>query len=221
MIVCSRRQPGTRPCPADREPLMEAEALTTEICSMQDAPEDEGALPETISDDQAQPEGSLKTFRDLGVTEPICDALEAAGITAMFPIQALALPIAMEGHDLIGQARTGTGKTLAFGVPLLTQLDVNPDRRRSAPRALVVVPTRELAIQVADDLRMAGSRLGTNVVTVYGGRAYAPQIEALVNGELVVGTPGRLLDLIRQGHLNLSEVQGLVLDEADKMLDLG
>jgi superfamily II DNA/RNA helicase len=200
---------------------MEAEALTTEIWSMQDAPEDEGALPETISDDQAQPEGSLKTFRDLGVTEPICDALEAAGITAMFPIQALALPIAMDGHDLIGQARTGTGKTLAFGVPLLTQLDVNPDRRRSAPRALVVVPTRELAIQVADDLRMAGSRLGTNVVTVYGGRAYEPQIEALVNGDLVVGTPGRLLDLIRQGHLNLSEVQGLVLDEADKMLDLG
>jgi superfamily II DNA/RNA helicase len=200
---------------------MEAEALTTDIWNMQDAPEDEGALPETISDDQAPPEGSLKTFRDLGVTEPICAALEASGITATFPIQTLALPIAMDGHDLIGQARTGTGKTLAFGVPLLQRLDLAQDRRRSAPRALVVVPTRELAIQVADDLRMAGSRMGTSVVTVYGGRAYEPQIEAIATGDLVVGTPGRLLDLIRQGHLDLSDVHGLVLDEADKMLDLG
>jgi superfamily II DNA/RNA helicase len=200
---------------------MEAEALTTDIWSMQDAPEDESALPETIDESQEQPEGSLKTFRDLGITEPICAALEAAGITAMFPIQALALPIALDGHDLIGQARTGTGKTLAFGVPLLQRLDATPAGRRSAPRALVVVPTRELASQVADDLRIAGSRLGTKVVTVYGGRAYEPQIEAIATGDIVVGTPGRLLDLIRQGHLDLSEVHGLVLDEADKMLDLG
>ncbi len=200
---------------------MEAEALTTGIWSRQDAPEDEHALPDMVNDSQEQPEGSSKTFRDLGITEPICAALEAAGITATFPIQALALPIALDGHDLIGQARTGTGKTLAFGAPLLQRLDETPGGRRSAPRALVVVPTRELAIQVADDLRMAGSRLGTNVVTVYGGRAYEPQIEALATGDLVVGTPGRLLDLIRQGHLDLSEVHGLVLDEADKMLDLG
>ena len=138
-----------------------------------------------------------------------------------FPIQALTLPIALDGQDLIGQARTGTGKTLAFGIPLLQRLDENPGGKRSAPRALVVVPTRELAIQVGDDLRIAGSRLGSRVVTLYGGRAYEPQIEALANVDIVVGTPGRLLDLVRQGHLDLSQVTGLVLDEADKMLDLG
>jgi superfamily II DNA/RNA helicase len=218
---------------------MEAEDLTTDTWGMPTAPEDERSMPETFSntqlhpeahdnqippeadDSQAQPEAGTKTFRDLGVAEPICAALEAAGMTAAFPIQALALPIALDGQDLIGQARTGTGKTLAFGVALLQRLDEAADRRPSAPRALVVVPTRELAIQVADDLRIAGSHLGARVVTVYGGRAYEPQIEALTNADLVVGTPGRLLDLIRQGHLNLSQVAGLVLDEADKMLDLG
>ena len=220
--MCSPRRPGADSRPAaGRGLLMEAEVLTTETWSMPDAPEEERGMPETVVDDRAEPEGTAKTFRDLGVAEPICAALEDAGITAAFPIQALALPIALDGQDLIGQARTGTGKTLAFGVPLLQRLDASADRRRSAPRALVVVPTRELAIQVADDLRIAGSRLGTRVVTLYGGRAYEPQIEALANVDLVVGTPGRLLDLARQGHLDLSEVAALVLDEADKMLDLG
>src|SRR5258708_7620828 len=200
---------------------MEAEALTTDTWSMQDAPENASAVPDTLNDNREQPDRTERTFRDVGVAEPICAALEAAGISTAFPIQALALPIALDGHDLIGQARTGTGKTLAFGIPILQQLDESPGGRRSAPRALVVVPTRELAIQVADDLRIAGSRLGTSVVTVYGGRAYEPQIEALATSDLVVGTPGRLLDLIRQGHLDLSDVHGLVLDEADKMLDLG
>jgi superfamily II DNA/RNA helicase len=178
-------------------------------------------MPDGIDDNQAHPEGSAKTFRDLGVAEPICAALEAAGIRQAFPIQALALPIALNGQDLIGQARTGTGKTLAFGIALLQRLDETPGGGRAAPRSLVVVPTRELAIQVGDDLRIAGSRLGTRVVTLYGGRAYEPQIEALATVDLVVGTPGRLLDLVRQGHLDLSGVTGLVLDEADKMLDLG
>jgi superfamily II DNA/RNA helicase len=217
---------------------MEAEVLTTDTWGMPVAPEGELDMPDTINDNNhvrpeagsdlqpeassdRQPEMSTKTFRDLGVAEPICAALEAAGMTTAFPIQALAVPIALDGQDLIGQARTGTGKTLAFGIPLLQRLGEDPGGRRSAPRSLVVVPTRELAIQVADDLRTAGSLLGTRVVTVYGGRAYEPQIEALATVDLVVGTPGRLLDLVRQGHLNLSQVAGLVLDEADKMLDLG
>jgi len=200
---------------------MEAEALTTDTCGMQTAPDDERDMPDTMSQYQTRPEESAKTFRDLGVAEPICAALEAATITHAFPIQELALPIALGGHDLIGQARTGTGKTLAFGIPLLDRLGQPAGGERSAPRALVVVPTRELAIQVADDLRLAGARLGTRVVTLYGGRAYEPQIDALANVDLVVGTPGRLLDLARQGHLDLSHVTGLVLDEADKMLDLG
>jgi superfamily II DNA/RNA helicase len=161
-------------------------------------------------------------FRDLGVSETICLALEGAGIYTTFPIQALALPIALGGYDIIGQARTGTGKTLGFGIPLLQRLAAGEPAGPKSPHALVVAPTRELAIQIADDLRLAGSGLGTRVLTLYGGRAYEPQIEALRNGvDVVVSTPGRLLDLVGQRHLELGHVQVLVLDEADKMLDLG
>jgi superfamily II DNA/RNA helicase len=156
------------------------------------------------------------------VDEPIAASLEAVGIVTAFPIQTLALPIVLAGQDIIGQARTGTGKTLAFGIPILQQLSQFPASRPSAPSALVVVPTRELASQVADDLRTAGSGQGARVLTVYGGRAYEPQIEALrATVDVVVGTPGRLLDLVGQRHLVLSAVRMLVLDEADKMLDLG
>jgi superfamily II DNA/RNA helicase len=168
----------------------------------------------------AELDTSPKTFRDFGIAEPICAALEAAGITTAFPIQSLTLPVALDGHDLIGQARTGTGKTLAFGIPILERLG-EAEREPASPRALIVVPTRELAIQVGEDLRAAGSRIGASVVTLYGGRAYEPQIEALATVDVVVGTPGRLLDLSRQGHLKLGRVRQLVLDEADKMLDLG
>ncbi|WP_240810141.1 DEAD/DEAH box helicase [Actinomadura sp. WMMA1423] len=135
-----------------------------------------------------------------------------------FPIQELALPIALGGHDIIGQARTGTGKTLAFGAALLQRIE----HGNREPRALVVAPTRELALQVTDDLLVAGGKLGTRVLSVYGGRAYEPQIEALREGvDVVVGTPGRLLDLVKQKYLDLSKVGVLVLDEADRMLDLG
>jgi len=161
-------------------------------------------------------------FTDLGVAGPICQSLAAQGITASFPIQALTLPIALTGQDVIGQARTGTGKTLAFGIALLQRLDGQPLARSGHTRALVVVPTRELAIQVSYDLDAAGRASGAKVITLYGGRAYEPQIDALRAGvDVVVGTPGRLLDLVRQGHLSLSDVGTLVLDEADKMLDLG
>jgi superfamily II DNA/RNA helicase len=152
------------------------------------------------------------------VIPDIADALESEGIVAPFPIQTLAVPIGLGGHDIIGQARTGTGKTLAFGIPLLQRIEHGGRR----PQALVVVPTRELAIQVTDDLVIAGGKLGSRVLSVYGGRAYEPQISALRDGvEAVVGTPGRLLDLVKQKHLDLSQVSVLVLDEADRMLDLG
>jgi superfamily II DNA/RNA helicase len=163
-------------------------------------------------------------FRDLGVDEVIAAALDDAGILTTFPIQALTLPLAIAGQDIIGQARTGTGKTLAFGVPLLHRLATTDAATREIkqPMALIVVPTRELAIQVADDLKKAGARLGARVLTVYGGRAYEPQIEALTSGtDIVVGTPGRLLDLANRKNLDLSKIRALVLDEADKMLDLG
>jgi superfamily II DNA/RNA helicase len=177
-----------------------------------------------LADGEVGPAGgeAVPLFADLGVAEPICAALADRGIVTAFPIQALALPIALGGHDVIGQARTGTGKTLAFGIPLLQRLDEQPPVRPGATRALVVVPTRELAIQVSKDVAFAGSRTGARVITLYGGRAYEPQIDALAAGvDVVVGTPGRLLDLVRQRHLDLSDVGTLVLDEADKMLDLG
>jgi superfamily II DNA/RNA helicase len=158
-------------------------------------------------------------FRDFPISDEICRGLEAAGIFTTFPIQALTLPLALRGQDIIGQARTGTGKTLAFGIPLLQMIGDGPS---GAPKALVVVPTRELAIQVADDLRIAAVNLRARVLTVYGGRAYEPQIDALTAGvDIVVGTPGRLLDLMERRHLDLGSIQALVLDEADKMLDLG
>ncbi|WP_410007816.1 DEAD/DEAH box helicase [Planotetraspora sp. A-T 1434] len=133
----------------------------------------------------------------------------------------MALPLALAGQDVIGQARTGTGKTYAFGVAML-QLVGKPRKNRKKPRGLVLVPTRELALQVTEDLVLAAGKLGSRILTVYGGRAYEPQIEALKNGvDVIVGTPGRLLDLVKQKHLDLSQVGMLVLDEADRMLDLG
>jgi superfamily II DNA/RNA helicase len=161
---------------------------------------------------------ALTTFHDLGVIPEIAAALETEGIIEPFPIQSLAVPIGLSGHDIIGQARTGTGKTLAFGIPLLQRIEHGGKK----PLALVIVPTRELAIQVTADLVVAGGKLGSRVLAVYGGRAYEPQIQALKEGvEAVVGTPGRLLDLVKQKYLDLSQVQVLVLDEADRMLDLG
>ncbi|MFI7640327.1 DEAD/DEAH box helicase [Nonomuraea sp. NPDC049400] len=133
----------------------------------------------------------------------------------------MALPLALTGQDLIGQARTGTGKTYAFGIAMLQSIG-KPRKNRKKPRGLVVVPTRELAVQVSEDLVTAAGKLGSRVLTVYGGRAYEPQIEALKAGvDVIVGTPGRLLDLVKQKHLDLSQVTTLVLDEADRMLDLG
>ena len=171
---------------------------------------------------------TTQTFSDFGVHEDIVASLADVGITSPFPIQSMTLPVALGGHDIIGQAKTGTGKTLGFGVPMLDRV-VSPKDPAFAtltyagrPQALAVAPTRELAVQVAGDLEKAGKRRGIRVLTVYGGRAYEPQIEALQKGvEVVVGTPGRLIDLARQGHLNLSSVKTLVLDEADEMLDLG
>ncbi|WP_146844456.1 DEAD/DEAH box helicase [Cellulomonas terrae] len=168
------------------------------------------------------------SFADFDVRPEIVQALADAGITHPFPIQAMTLPVALSGHDIIGQAKTGTGKTLGFGVPLLHRV-VAPGEEgyeqlphAGKPQALVVVPTRELAVQVAGDLATASSRRKVRVLQVYGGRAYEPQIDALTKGvDVVVGTPGRMIDLLKQKHLDLSHVKAVVLDEADEMLDLG
>ncbi|MCW2690545.1 MAG: rhlE [Mycobacterium sp.] len=171
------------------------------------------------------------TFAKLGVRDEIVRALADKSIEHTFAIQELTLPLALAGDDLIGQARTGMGKTLAFGAPLLHTITTDTKRPLSGtPRALVVVPTRELCLQVSGDLAAAAKYLkaGDNedrplsVVSIYGGRPYEPQIESLRAGaDVVVGTPGRLLDLSQQGHLRLGGLAVLVLDEADEMLDLG
>ncbi|MER7010913.1 DEAD/DEAH box helicase [Saccharopolyspora sp. NPDC000359] len=155
----------------------------------------------------------------MDVHPDIVRALGESGIERTFAIQELTLPLAMGGEDLIGQARTGTGKTLGFGVPLLHRLQLPGD---GTPQALVVVPTRELCLQVTRDLTDAGKHLGVRTLAIYGGRPYEEQISALRKGvDVVVGTPGRLLDLAEQRQLVLGKVRGLVLDEADEMLDLG
>ena len=191
--------------------------LTTQTFSGDEAPASQAGSVTALPD---RGEAHAVPFRDFGISEAICSGLNAAGIVTTFPIQALTLPLALAGQDIIGQARTGTGKTLAFGIPLLQIIEEHGQNR--TPQALVVVPTRELAIQVADDLRTAAVNMRVRVLTVYGGRAYEPQIDALTSGvDIVVGTPGRLLDLAERRHLDLSAVRALVLDEADKMLDLG
>jgi superfamily II DNA/RNA helicase len=162
------------------------------------------------------------TFAELGVRAETVEALAKAGITRAFAIQEYALPIALRGTDLIGQAPTGTGKTLGFGLPMLERLLAPSEGADGVPQALVVVPTRELGLQVARDLAAAGSTRGVRVLPIYGGVAYEPQVDALKKGvEILVGTPGRLLDLAKQKQLKLGGVKTLVLDEADRMLDLG
>jgi len=191
----------------------------------------EAGAPDAAEPDQpSEPtvETPLPTFADFDVHPDIVAALTAINIVTPFPIQAMTLPVALGGHDIIGQAKTGTGKTLGFGVPILQRIVTPTDEgfeslaKPGKPQALVVCPTRELAVQVAGDLERAGTRRGARVITVYGGRAYEPQIDTLRKGvEIVVGTPGRLIDLAKQGHLDLSQARTVVLDEADEMLDLG
>ncbi|ROP30355.1 DEAD/DEAH box helicase [Couchioplanes caeruleus] len=162
------------------------------------------------------------TFAELGVRAETVEALAAAGITRAFAIQEYALPIALRGTDLIGQAPTGTGKTLGFGLPILERVTAPSEGADGSPQALIVVPTRELGLQVARDLAAAGATRGVRVLPIYGGVAYEPQVDQLKKGvEILVGTPGRLLDLAKQKQLKLTSIKALVLDEADRMLDLG
>lgn len=193
--------------------------LSTDNLQTEAALEDVVAA-DLITDDErvADPQ---TTFADLGVLPEITQALDAVGITHPFPIQTMSIPIALAGTDMIGQARTGTGKTLAFGVSLLQRITVD-NESGVAPQALVVAPTRELALQVSKDLEVASKIRRARVLTVYGGVGYEPQLDALAAGvDVVVGTPGRLLDLVNRRALDLRHIKVLVLDEADEMLDLG
>ena len=158
-------------------------------------------------------------FSDLGIDADLVEALASKSIIEPFPIQEQTIPIALTGQDIIGQAKTGTGKTFGFGLPLIQRLGPDPE---PGVKALIVVPTRELAVQVTEDMELATANRSTTVVSIYGGKAYEGQIEQIQAGaQIVVGTPGRLLDLASQRLISFKDIQVMVLDEADKMLDLG
>lgn len=157
-------------------------------------------------------------FTELNLSEDILTAVEKAGFIEPSPIQELTIPLALEGKDVIGQAQTGTGKTAAFGLPTLNKIDTN----RNVVQALVIAPTRELAVQGQEELFRFGREKGVKVRSVYGGSSIEKQIKALRSGaHIVVGTPGRLLDLIKRKALKLDHVETLILDEADEMLNMG
>mgnify|MGYP004449326021 CR=1 FL=1 len=168
-------------------------------------------------------------FSDLGLIEPIVRAVDAAGYSSPTPIQEQAIPVALDGQDILGCAQTGTGKTCAFALPILDQLSDgagNGKRKKSGqgrpPRALVLCPTRELAMQIFDSFVTYGKFLPLRHTVVFGGVNQHRQVQAMRAGiDVLIATPGRLLDLINQGHIDLSAVETLVLDEADRMLDMG
>ena len=166
---------------------------------------------------------SLTTFIDLGLSKPLLKALTEEGYTQPTPIQAQAIPTVLTGRDLLGIAQTGTGKTAAFALPILQRLAANPKPApRRGCRVLVLSPTRELASQIAESFRTYGRHLGFTVAVVFGGVKYGPQVKALAAGvDILVATPGRLIDHINEKVANLSGVEVFVLDEADQMLDLG
>jgi ATP-dependent RNA helicase RhlE len=163
-----------------------------------------------------------QSFSDLCLAEPLLRALAAENYRTPTPIQREAIPHLLAGRDLLGLAQTGTGKTAAFALPILQQLAALPAAPGLGPRALVLTPTRELAIQVADSFRCYGRHLPLRSAVVYGGVGQAPQVAALARGlDILVATPGRLLDLHGQGHVRFDRLRFLVLDEADRMLDMG
>ncbi len=158
-------------------------------------------------------------FAELGINEKLCQALEQKNFITPTPIQNRAIPIVMSGQDVLGIAQTGTGKTAAFALPLLQRLEA---RGNAGPRALILAPTRELAIQIGADIAEFGRHTGLRHVLVFGGVSQNAQVNAVRRGvDIIVATPGRLLDLMEQGHVRLGNVSCLVLDEADRMLDMG
>jgi superfamily II DNA/RNA helicase len=181
------------------------------------------ALDLALTAAAAAPLPADTTFRELGLPGRLVDALAANGMVAPFAIQASAIPDALAGRDVLGRAQTGSGKTLAFGLPMLARLaGAAGHRRPKAPRGLVLVPTRELAVQVAGTLAPLGQALGTTVMTVYGGVSISRQIDRLRRGvDIVVATPGRLIDLLDRSACTLADVEITILDEADHMADLG
>jgi ATP-dependent RNA helicase RhlE len=182
---------------------------------------DQTTAPQAATD--AVDDNDGMAFEKLGLSPALLRALAENHYTVPTPIQAQAIPLALAGHDLLGGAQTGTGKTAAFGLPLLQRLSkTTPANGPRKPRALVLVPTRELAVQVADSLKTYGRQLRLNVATIYGGAGMGPQVDNLRRGvDILVATPGRLIDHLERGSAKLDAIEILVLDEADRMLDMG
>jgi ATP-dependent RNA helicase DeaD len=202
----SRSRPRRRSSPAAAEAQRSAPAATDTL----DAPGDLEAAVLAAA--------SAYRFGDIEVPATIARALERMGYRTPTEVQARAIPPLRRGDDLIGQAQTGTGKTAAFGIPIIEKTDPSADH----VQALVLTPTRELCVQVADEVARIGESRGVRTVAIYGGSSMDRQIEALRRGTpVVVGTPGRVLDLIRRGELRLDRVHTVILDEADRMLDMG
>ncbi|MCW8131578.1 MAG: DEAD/DEAH box helicase, partial [Planctomycetota bacterium] len=181
----------------------------TELTTSQPAPE-----TEPVQEEQPQ----AKSFDELGLKAAVLESLRKAGFLKPTPIQAQFIPKALTGRDVMGQAKTGTGKTASFLLPAFHRLEPG----QGNPAVLILAPTRELALQIHGEIERLGHGLGFSSITLYGGSSYEPQIDALAKGvDIVVGTPGRVMDHIRSRRLNLSGVKVAVLDEADRMLDLG
>lgn len=162
------------------------------------------------------------TFNDLKLSAPLLKAVSEAGYETPSPIQASAIPPVLEGRDLMGCAQTGTGKTAAFALPMLDRLSAAAPRRKGAVRALILTPTRELALQIGESFDAYGKYLKLRSTVIFGGVGQAPQVEAIRKGvDILIACPGRLNDLIGQGHIDLSDLEVFVLDEADRMLDMG
>ncbi|SDT72053.1 Superfamily II DNA and RNA helicase [Streptomyces sp. TLI_053] len=212
---------------ADAELIAAVDAVeenTTEAVAddAADAAEADDATDTAEGDDEAVEAEPTLTFGDLGLPDEVVRALAKRGVTTPFPIQAATIPDALAGKDVLGRGRTGSGKTLSFGLPLLTRLAAGERTRAKSPRGLILVPTRELAMQVADALEPFGSVLGLRLKVVCGGTSMSNQIYALERGvDVLVATPGRLRDLINRGSAKLDDVQVAVLDEADQMADMG
>ena len=162
------------------------------------------------------------TFKELNLSAPLLRAVQEAGYETPSPIQAAAIPPVLAGRDLMGCAQTGTGKTAAFALPMLDRLTANAPRRKGAVRALILTPTRELALQIGESFEAYGKYLKLRSTVIFGGVGQAPQVEALKKGvDILIACPGRLNDLIGQGFIDLSALEIFVLDEADRMLDMG
>ena len=163
------------------------------------------------------------TFEDLNLIEPIRKALQQEGYTTPTPIQAEAIPIVTDGYDLLGCAQTGTGKTAAFSIPIIQKLYNQQQKERSRGiKALILTPTRELAIQIDESFEAYGRYANLRHAVIFGGVGQKPQTDALQRGvDILIATPGRLLDLINQGYVSLKSLDFFVLDEADRMLDMG